>query len=818
MGEGYDVQAIEARWQDHWAKQGTYEVDEDDARPKFYDLCMYPYPSGPIHMGHVRNYTLGDALCRYKTMQGFAVLSPMGWDSFGLPAENAAIADGIHPGIITRRRIATMKSQIQRLGSAYDWRRELSCCEPDYYRWTQWLFLQLHEAGLAHKALAPVNWCPSCQTVLANEQAEGGVCDRCGTTVVKRDLEQWFFRITRYAQQLLDELETVDWPERVKVMQRNWIGRSEGVEFDISVNGSEEPIRVFTTRIDTVFGMTYVVLAPEHPRVPELSKGTAQEREVAEFVERVRNESEVDRLSAEGPLEARGVFTGAYGVNPFNGAKVPLYLADYVLGTYGTGAVMAVPGEDQRDFDFAVVQELPIIKTTVRPEGWKDPPVYTGPGQKMNSGFLDGMSVDEAKAAATAWLVERGLGEPKVNFRLRDWLISRQRYWGCPIPIVYCREHGARPVPESEMPVLLPEDVEFLPTGESPLKHHPGFLAATCPVCGGPATRETDTMDTFVDSSWYFLRFSDARNDEAPFDAAKVSHWMPVDQYIGGIEHAILHLLYARFFTKALSDIGVLPADLREPFQRLFSQGMIRLGGTKMSKSKGNVVSPAEFFESHGADALRVFQLFVGPPGDDADWSDHGVEGASRYLGRVWRLATGEAGAEPVDRDETDADRQITRARHALVAKATDDFERWAYNTAVAACMEYTNELYHYVQAADGPRRATLDDAVDALLLVLAPMAPHIAAELWERRHGEGAHIHDQPWPGFDPDLAQAEAVTMVVQVNGKVRDRIEVAADVSEAEMTELALASTRIQEHLGGRAPRRIICVPPNLINLVG
>ncbi|MGH8972186.1 MAG: leucine--tRNA ligase [Acidimicrobiia bacterium] len=823
MTEGYDVAAIEAKWQDHWAKQGTYEVDEDDPRPKFYDLCMYPYPSGPIHMGHVRNYTLGDALCRYKTMQGFAVLSPMGWDSFGLPAENAAIADGIHPGIITRRRIATMKSQIQRLGSAYDWRRELSCCEPDYYRWTQWLFLQLHEAGLAHKALAPVNWCPSCQTVLANEQAEGGICDRCGTTVVKRDLEQWFFRITRYAQQLLDDLATVDWPERVKVMQRNWIGRSEGVEFDIVVNGSDEPIRVFTTRIDTVFGMTYVVLAPEHPRVPELARGTSQEREVAEFVERVRNESEVDRLSAEGPLEARGVFTGAYAVNPFNGAKVPLYLADYVLGTYGTGAVMAVPGEDQRDFDFAVVQELPIIKTTVRPEGWKDPPVYTGPGQKMNSanddGFsLDGMTVDEAKAAATAWLVERGLGEPKVNYRLRDWLISRQRYWGCPIPIVYCAEHGARPIPESELPVLLPEDVEFLPTGESPLKHHPGFLAATCPVCGGPATRETDTMDTFVDSSWYYLRFADAHNEDAPFDVAKVGHWLPVDQYIGGIEHAILHLLYARFFTKALSDIGLLPADLREPFQRLFSQGMIRLGGTKMSKSKGNVVSPAEFFESHGADALRLFQLFVGPPGDDADWSDHGVEGASRYLARVWRLATGEAGAEPVDRDETDADRKITRGRHALVAKATDDFERWAYNTAVAACMEYTNELYHYVQGADGPRRATRDDAVDALLLVLAPMAPHIAAELWERRHGEGAHIHDQPWPGFDPDLAQAETVTMVVQVNGKVRDRIEVVAAVTEAEMTELALASARVQEHLGGREPRRIICVPPNLINLVG
>jgi leucyl-tRNA synthetase len=821
MSEGYDVQAVEAKWQKVWAERGTYEVDEDDPRPKFYDLCMYPYPSGPIHMGHVRNYTLGDALCRYKTMNGFAVLSPMGWDSFGLPAENAAIAEGIHPGIITRQRIATMKAQIQRLGSVYDWRRELSCCEPDYYRWTQYLFLQLHRAGLAYKQMAPVNWCPSCQTVLANEQAEGGVCDRCGTTVIKRDLEQWMLRITDYAQQLLDDLDTVDWPERVKVMQRNWIGRSEGVEFDIAVKGQPDTtIRVFTTRIDTVFGMTYVVLAPEHPLVSELVAGTGQEREVAEFVERVRNESEVERLAAEGPLERRGVFTGVYAINPFNGAEVPLYLADYVLGSYGTGAIMAVPGEDQRDFEFAVVHELGIVKTTKRPEGWTEP-VYTGPGEKINSAkenglSLDGMSVDEAKAAGTAWLAERGLGQAKINFRLRDWLISRQRYWGCPIPIVYCEEHGTQPVPEAELPVLLPDDVEFLPSGESPLRRHEGFLRATCPVCGGPATRETDTMDTFVDSSWYYLRFCDARNEAAPFEKAKVAHWMPVDQYIGGIEHAILHLLYARFVTKALADLDIVPSDLREPFSRLFSQGMVRLGGTKMSKSKGNVVSPAEFFESHGADALRLFHLFVGPPGEDADWSDHGVDGASRFLGRVWRLATGEAGSEPVERTETDADRAINRARHALVAKATDDFERWAYNTAVAACMEFVNELYRYIQSPEGPRRATLDEAVDALLLVLAPMTPHIAAELWEMRRG--GHVHEEPWPTFDRSLAQAETVTMIVQVNGKVRDRMEVDAGITEEQMRARALASPRVQEHLGGREPRKVIAVPPKLVNLVG
>jgi leucyl-tRNA synthetase len=817
MSEGYDVQAVEAKWQRVWEERGSYQIDESDPRPKFYDLCMYPYPSGPIHMGHVRNYTLGDVLCRYKTMQGFGVLSPMGWDSFGLPAENAAIAEGIHPGIITRQRITTMKSQIKRLGSAYDWRREVSCCEPEYYRWTQWLFLQLHRAGLAYKQMAPVNWCPSCQTVLANEQAEGGVCDRCGTEVVKRDLEQWMFRITNYAQQLLDDLDTVDWPERVKVMQRNWIGRSEGVEFDIAVKGSDTKIRVFTTRIDTVFGMTYVVLAPEHPLVPALVAGTAYEREVTEFVTRVKNTSEVERQSAEGQLEKRGIFTGAYAVNPFNGAEVPLYLADYVLGSYGTGAIMAVPGEDQRDFDFALFYELPVIKTTERPQGWTEA-IYTGPGRKINSGFLDGMQVDEAKAAATAWLVERGLGEAKVNYRLRDWLISRQRYWGCPIPIVYCPEHGAQPVPEEDLPVLLPDDVEFLPSGESPLRRHEGFLNAACPKCGGPATRETDTMDTFVDSSWYFLRFCDATNTQAPFDPDKVARWMPVDQYIGGIEHAILHLLYARFFTKALADLDIVPSGLREPFQRLFSQGMIRLGGSKMSKSKGNIVSPAQFFESHGADALRLFQLFVGPPGDDADWSDQGVDGASRFMGRVWRLATGEAGSPPVDRGETDADRAVLRARHALVAKVTEDFDRWAYNTGVAACMEYVNDLYRYIQSEDGPRRETLDEAVDALLLVLAPMAPHISAELWERRHGAGAHVHEQRWPSYDPELAKAETVTMIVQVNGKVRDRIDVDASISEEEMEKVAMASSRVQEHLGGRTPRNVIIVRPKLVNIVG
>ncbi len=812
----YDFGAVETKWQSFWAEKGTYEVDEDDPRPAFYDLCMYPYPSGPIHMGHVRNYTLGDVVCRHRSMNGYKVLSPMGWDSFGLPAENAAINEGIHPGVITRRRIGVMKEQIQRLGAAYDWRREVSVCEPDYYRWTQYIFLEFYEAGLAYKALAPVNWCPSCRTTLANEQAESGRCERCDTPVEKRDLEQWFFKITEYAQQLLDDVEALEWPERVKTMQRNWIGRSEGVEFDIAIEGRDDldPIRAFTTRIDTVFGMTYVVLAPEHPMVPDLVRGTEHEQSVTEFVERVRKTSEVDRLSTEGALDKRGVDTGAKAINPFNGEPVPIYLADYVLASYGTGAIMAVPGEDERDHEFAVVYELPIVKTTERPEGWSEP-VYTGDGKKQNSGFLDGMTVDEAKATATELLTERGLGEARVNYRLRDWLISRQRYWGCPIPIIHCPQCGAVPVPEDDLPVLLPEDVEFRPTGESPLESHEGFLNVECPRCDNAALRETDTMDTFVDSSWYFLRFCDADNENAPFDPDKVAHWMPVQQYIGGIEHAILHLMYARFFMKALADLGLAPKEMREPFRRLFTQGMIRMGGAKMSKSKGNVVSPAEFFESHGADALRLFMLFVGPPTEDVDWSDQGVDGASRYLNRLWRLATGEVGAA-VDRDETDADRAITRGRHALVKKVTDDFDRWAYNTAIAQCMEFTNELYAYVQSDEGARRETLDDAVDHLLLVLAPMAPHITAELWEQRRG--GHLHEEVWPAYDEEMAKAETVTMVVQVNGKVRDRIEVDADIDEDRMRELALASENVQSHLGVGEPKKVITVPPKLVNVVG
>jgi len=816
VARAYDVQAIEKKWQARWRDDGTYEVDADDPRPPFYSLCMYPYPSGSAHQGHVRNYTFGDLIVRHRTMMGNAVLSPMGFDSFGLPAENAAIKTGTHPRPFTDARIEELKQSIERLGAVYDWRRELRSHDPEYIRWTQWIFLRLLEAGLAYRRKAPVNWCPGCQTVLANEQVlADGTCERSGDTVARRDLEQWFFRITDYAEQLLDDLESLDWPERVKTMQRNWIGRSEGAEFDMSVAGRDGlVIRVFTTRPDTSFGMTYAVLAPEHPLVAELT--TEEQRgAVAEFVARVSTESDVERQSGEGPVDKRGVFTGSYALNPFSGEPVPVYLADYVLMGYGTGAIMAVPAEDQRDWDFATAYDLPIIRTVQPPEGWEGE-AYTGDGPAINSRWLDGLTKGDAITKAIDWLEAEAIGRRTVKYRLRDWLVSRQRFWGCPIPVVYCPEHGAVPVPESELPVVAPDDVEFRPTGESPLRFHEGFLNTNCPVCGGPATRETDTMDTFVDSSWYFLRFTDPHNQEAPFDPDVAAHWMPVDQYIGGIEHAILHLLYARFFTKALSDLGVAPPSLREPFARLFTQGTILMDGSKMSKSKGNLVAPERYFDTVGADALRLFHLFVGPPADNFEWSnqtDEVMEGCARFLQRVWRLATGEVMAEGAGAPVAPAT-DLKRATHALIARVTDDYERWSYNTAVAAAMEFTNEVHRHLRAGGDP--AAVDSPVDSLLLLLAPMVPHMTAELWEMRH-PGEHVHQQAWPTFDPALAKAVTETMVVQVNGKVRDRIEVDAGIGEDEMTSLALASSKVTAALAGRQPARVIARPPRLLNLV-
>ncbi len=804
MADGYDPQAVEAKWQARWAEERTYEVDNDDPRPPFYVLSMYPYPSGPAHQGHVRNYTFGDLIVRHRTMQGHAVLSPMGFDSFGLPAENAAIKANIHPRPFTDARIGELKASMLRLGAMYDWRREIRSHDPGYIRWNQVIFNRFLAAGLAYRANAPVNWCPGCNTVLANEQVlADGTCERSGDVVSKRNLEQWFFAITKYADELLECLDGLDWPERVKTMQRNWIGRSEGAEFDLPVDGRPDvKVRVFTTRPDTSFGMTYAVLAPEHPMVDELTTDD-QRTAVAEFRERVSKESDIERLSTEGPAEKRGVFTGSSVVNPFNAQPVPVYLADYVLMGYGTGAIMAVPAEDQRDWDFAKAYDLPIVRTVQPPEGWEGE-AYAGDGPVINSEWLNGLTdVATAKAKAIDWLEDQRLGERKVNYRLRDWLVSRQRFWGCPIPIVYCAADGIVPVPDDQLPVVAPDDVQMLSTGESPLKAHEGFRKTTCPKCGGPAERETDTMDTFVDSSWYFLRFCDPWDGMDPVDKKAAERWMPVDQYIGGIEHAILHLMYARFYTKALADLGIAPAGLREPFKRLFTQGMIRMGGTKMSKSKGNLVAPAKYLDTVGADSLRLYHLFVGPPADDVDWTeqtDELIDGCNRFLKRVWRLALGDGPGPAADAETVD------RAAHRLIAKVSGDYERWSYNTAVAALMEFTNLLY---------KEGATDFAVDTMLLLLAPMTPHVAAELWERRR-DGL-VHTEPWPVADQDLVRQESATLIVQVNGKVRDRIVVDPGIDAGTAESLALASERVQEHLGGRTPKKVISRPPRLVNVV-
>ena len=823
MSTPYNPQAIEARWQQYWLDHGTYEVDNDDSRPPYYVLSMYPYPSGPAHMGHVRNYTMGDLLVRYRTMRGDGVLSPIGFDSFGLPAENAAIQTGTHPRINTEANIEALSASLRRIGAAYDWRRVVRSHDPSYIRWTQWIFLKFYEAGLVYRGQAPVNWCPGCQTVLANEQVlPDGTCERSGDVVENRDMEQWFYRITAYSQELLDDLDDLEWPNKVKVMQRNWIGRSEGAQFGLPIADAEgkartdvEPLHVFTTRPDTGFGMTFAVISPEHPRLDELTTDDRR-ADVAAFRSSLAGRSEIDRLSSGDTLDKRGIATGGRVVNPFTGRAIPLFAADYVLMTYGTGAIMAVPGEDQRDWEFAEMHGCEIIRTIQPPDDF-DGQAYLGDGPAVNSGFLDGLHVTEAKAAAIDWLEAEDLGERKVNYRLRDWLLSRQRYWGCPIPIVYCGGCGEQPVPADQLPVDLPDDVEFMPTGRSPLTTHEGFLAATCPSCGGAARRETDTMDTFVDSSWYFLRFTDPWCDDAPFDPAAVARWLPVDQYIGGVEHAILHLMYARFFTKAMADLGVAPSGLREPFARLFTQGMIRLGGVKMSKSKGNLVAPEQILDDQGADALRLAHLQVKPPQEDVDWEDFGIDGCAKFLARVWRLAEPNSGlaAGARDGDPTEADVVVDKATHRLVARITDEYDRWSYNTAIAGFMEFTNLVYRWVQADDGPHGPTLDAALDGLLLVMAPAAPHVCSELWELRNG--GHVHEEPWPEADPAKLLDDTVTMVVQVNGRVRDRIEVSADIDEAAAEAAALASERVAAHLDGAPPKKVVVRPPGLVNVV-
>jgi len=824
MQERYNFQEIEKKWQKKWEDSKIYQVPDESDKPKYYCLEMFPYPSGNLHMGHVRNYSIGDVVARFKTMRGFNVLHPMGWDSFGLPAENAAIKHGIPPAKWTLENIDNMRRQLKTMGISYDWNREVATCLPDYYKWTEWMFLQFYKHGLAYKKKAHVNWCPSCATVLANEQVVDGACERCETIVEKKALEQWFFKITDYAQELLDSLEELPgWPEKVKTMQQNWIGRSEGAEIEFIVEKTGEKLPVFTTRQDTVFGVTYMVLAPEHPMVEKLIEGTEYAEPVRAFVRKVQQQKDFERTASE--TEKEGMFIGSYVINPLNNERVPLWIANYVLLDYGTGAVMGVPAHDERDFAFAKKYNLP-IRIVIQPEGeelslesMQD--AYSGPGIMVNSGQFNGLPNEEGKKKVGEHLEKTGNGKIKVNYRLRDWLISRQRYWGAPIPIVYCDKCGTVPVPEKDLPVMLPLNVEFRPTGESPLKHIPEFLNTTCPQCGGPATRETDTMDTFVCSSWYFLRYADPHNAEEPFSRDKVDYWMNVDQYIGGVEHAILHLMYARFFTKALADFGYV--GVREPFQRLLTQGMVLKDGSKMSKSKGNVVSPEEIIAKYGADTARLFILFAAPPERDLEWSDQGVEGSYRFLNRVWRLVGNYLADSRVQGQESGAaqeltadDKELRRLLNVTVKRVTDDIElRFNFNTAVSAIMELVNGLYQY-REKENQNKELLDEAFTKLILLLAPFAPHMTEELWEAL-GHKDSVHQQPWPTYKEEYLVADEIEVVLQINGKVRDRIMVPAKAAPQEVEKAALATEKVKKATEGKEIVKVIAVPGKLVNIV-
>jgi leucyl-tRNA synthetase len=814
--ERYDPQEIEARWQALWDAEQAFVVPnpEDPAvgdGTHTYVLEMLPYPSGELHLGHVFNYTLGDVLTHVRRRRGWTVLRPMGYDAFGLPAENAAIREGGHPRAITERNIAAIRDQMRRMGWAIDWTREVSTADPEYYRWTQWLFLQFMEAGLAYRREAPVKWCPVDQTVLANEQVIDGHCERCGAEVEAKSLEQWFFRITEYADRLLDEMALLEsWPDRVLTMQRNWIGRSEGAEvvFRVEELGIELP--VFTTRPDTLFGATFFVLAPEHPLVDEIAAGTEREREVREYVRRTAAESAVERAGAD--REKTGVFTGRYAVNPVNDERIPIWVGDYVLIEYGTGALMAVPAHDERDHDFATTFDLP-IRTVVVPAGSEDAPedgpfvAHTANEQLVNSGEFNGLPSPEAKRAIVASLEERGLGRATIGYRLRDWLLSRQRYWGCPIPVVYCDSCGMVPVPEADLPVVLPEVDDYTPKGRSPLAAAEDWVSTTCPSCDGPARRETDTMDTFVDSSWYYLRYADAKNGEAPFGRDVVDYWLPVRQYIGGIEHAILHLLYSRFFTKAMNDMGLL--GFREPFLRLFTQGMLTRHGAKMSKSKGNVVSPDAMVARYGADALRLYILYMGPAEADKEWQDTGLEGTWRLLDRLWRLALEAAELQPGE----PGDGELVRAAHRTIARVSDDIERrFQFHTPIAALFELVNEIYREKDTAEP---ADVRFAVETTVSLIQPYAPHVAEELWQRLGHE--RLWEAPWPTADERLLAQETFELVVQVDGKVRDRVTLAIGLSDDELVAEARALPRVQALLDGRELRRTVVVPGKLVNLV-
>ncbi|UWD50247.1 leucine--tRNA ligase [Clostridioides difficile] len=801
----YNFKEVESKWQKIWKDNNQYKMDTAQTeKPNYYTLEMFPYPSGKIHMGHVRNYSIGDVVARFKKMEGYNVLHPMGWDSFGLPAENAAIKHGIHPHKWTMENIEEMKEQLNLLGLSYDWDKEVATSTPEYYRFTQEIFLKFLEHGLAYKKKSYVNWCPSCETVLANEQVVQGACERCKSTVLKKDLEQWYFKTTEFAEELLNDLDTLDgWPEKVKIMQRNWIGKSTGADLVFDIDGTDKSMTVFTTRPDTTYGVTYMVLAPEHELVKELVAGTEYEADVEAFVQKMHTMTEIERTAAD--VEKEGMFIGRYVINPLNGKKVPLWIANYVLVEYGTGAIMAVPAHDERDRDFAEKYNLDIID------------VITEDNKMINSEEFDGLDASEGFEGIINKLEKEGRGKRTINYRLRDWLVSRQRYWGCPIPVVYCDECGIVPVKKEDLPVLLPTDVEFTGKGESPLTTSKQFMSATCPHCGKPARREVDTMDTFVDSSWYFLRYVDNKNEDEPFSKDLVNRWHPVDQYIGGVEHAIMHLLYARWFVKAFKSMGMV--DFDEPFKNLLTQGMVLMDGSKMSKSKGNTVSPMDIIDEYGADTARLFVLFAAPPERDLDWSEQGVDGCFRFLNRVYRLVDELADVFKKDvefGELSSQDKDMRYTIHSILKKVTVDLsEKFGFNTAISALMELINDMYKYKEL-DNINEAVIKEGVQTIVTIISPFAPHLGEELWTMIGQEGS-VFDIDWPKYDETALVKDEIEVVVQVNGKVRGKLTVSSNISKEDMEKVALEDEKIKALVEGKTIVKVVAVPKKLVNIV-
>ncbi len=820
MLDRYDFSSIEKKWQKKWEEENAFKVTEDESKEKYYVLEMFPYPSGKLHMGHVRNYSIGDVLARFKRMKGFNVLHPMGWDSFGLPAENAAIKHNVEPSVWTWENISEMRKQLKELGIFYDWDREVATCHPDYYRWMQWIFIQFYKKGLAYKKENPVNWCPSCQTVLANEQVLDGKCERCGTLVGKKELSQWYLKITDYAEKLLENLDKLPgWPNKVKLMQKNWIGKSIGAEVTFEIEGFDRGLHIFTTRPDTLYGVTYMVMAPEHPYLKELVTGSEYEEPVAAYVDKVQHMSDIERTSTAN--EKTGQFTGRYAVNPLNGKRVPIFISDYVLMDYGTGAIMAVPAHDQRDFDFARKFDLDIIPVVESDDADIDvynlKEAFAAEGRMINSDIFNGMNNKEAIVKITDYLEEKGIGKKSINYKLRDWLISRQRYWGTPIPMIYCKDCGWVPEKEENLPIMLPTDVEFTGKGESPLATSKTFRDTVCPVCGKPAKRELDTMDTFLDSSWYFLRYCDARNEKKPFDKDKIKYWMSVDQYIGGVEHAILHLMYARFFQMALYDLGLVTTE--EPFKNLLTQGMVIKDGAKMSKSLGNVVSPAEIIEKYGADTARLFILFAAPPERELDWSDQGVEGSFRFINRVYRIVYEFSQKYGNISDNykvgNENDKSMAYWMNYAIKKVSDDIgERFNFNTAISMIMEMVNEMYRYKEG--DVNEGLYGTAVKNLVIMMAPFTPHVAEEMWEHLGFEGS-VHDQKWPEYDEEALVKDTVEIVVQLNGKIKEKLNIAGGLSREEMEKTAMEEEKVKELIKDKNVVKVIPVPDKLINIV-